>query len=179
MADYFDLIARRESCRDFDPERPIEKEQLVRCLEAARIAPSACNSQPWKYIVVTNPQLLAELKPCVQSMGMNKFVDDCPAMAVIIEEKANLAARTGGRHKDQDYASIDIGLSASQFCYAALEQGLSTCILGWFSEKRIKTLLNIDPDRRVRLLIALGYAKSDKLRTKKRKPLSEMSELRA
>jgi nitroreductase len=175
MSDYFELIQKRESCRDFDA-RPVEKEKLERCVEAARLAPSACNSQPWKYLVVTNPEMVKKLRPMMQDLGMNKFVDACPAFAIVLEEKAKLKVTVSQRFKDQDFAPIDVAFSASQFCYAATEQGLSTCIIGWHNEPKIKEMFNLEKHERVRLILAVGYAKSDKLREKRRKPIEEMSE---
>lgn len=86
-----------------------------------------------------------------------------------------LSERVLKRFKSQDLASIDIGLSVSQFCYAATEQGLSTCILGWQDEARLKKLFDVSGGRRVRLVLAVGYAATDALRTKKRKPIEQMS----
>ena len=174
MSDYFDLIQRRESCRSYDP-KPVEREKLERCVEAARLSPSACNSQPWRYLIVTNPALAEKLRPCVQGLGMNAFADRCPAFAVVLEEKAALKAVVAARFKDQNFAPIDIGLSVSQFCYAATEQGLSTCILGWLNEEKIRTLFELPQGTRVRLVLCVGYASGGALREKKRKPLEAIS----
>lgn len=174
MENYFALIEQRESCRSYT-EQPVEREKLVRCVEAARLAPSACNSQPWRYLVVTNPDLCAKLRPCVQGMGMNKFANGCQAFIVVVEEKATLKETVAMRFKSQDFASIDIGLSVSQLCYAATEQGLSTCILGWLDEKKIKELFGLTEAQRVRLVLCVGYAESDKLRNKVRKSMEDIS----
>jgi nitroreductase len=174
MSDYFDLIKRRESCRNFDPNRPAEREKLERCAEAAWIAPSACNSQPWKYLIVTNPELVQKLRPMMQDLGMNKFVNQCPAFAVVLEEPTRLKVSVSQRFKDQDFAPIDVAFSASQFCYAATEQGLSTCIIGWHNERKIRELFELSKTERVRLILAVGYAASDQLREKKRKPIEDV-----
>ncbi len=173
MEDFMRLALSRESCRDYS-EKPVEREKLVRCLEAARIAPSACNSQPWRFTVVTDPEVLPRLAACVQDAGMNKFASRCPALVVVTEEKANLSAKLGGLVKDQQYAQIDVGLAAAHFCLEAADQGLSTCILGWFSEKRIKDLLALPERARVRLVLCVGYAAREGLREKKRKSLEEI-----
>ncbi len=174
MSDYFDLVKRRESCRDFDPNRPVEKEKLVRCAEAAWIAPSACNGQPWKYLIVTNAELAAKLRPLMTEMGANQFVKNCPAFAVVLQEPTVLKVSLSQRFKDQDFAPIDVAFSASQFCYAATEQGLSTCIIGWHNEQKIKKLFDLPKNTRVRLILAVGYAATDKLRKKHRKPIEEV-----
>ncbi len=174
--DFFELIASRESCRDY-ADRPVEKEKLLKCLEAARIAPSACNSQPWSYTLVTRPELLPPVAKALQDMGMNKFADKAPAFFVVTEEKANLSATVGARLKSQEYASVDIGISVSYLTLAATAQGLSTCIIGWFDENKLKELLDIPGAKRIRLVVAIGYAAGDKLRTKKRKELRGISRI--
>ena len=174
MSDYFDLIKRRESCRNFDPNRPVEKEKLQRCAEAAWIAPSACNGQPWHYLIVTNPELAEKLRPLMMEMNMNKFVKNCPAFAVVLEENTILKVSLSQKFKDQNFAPIDVAFSASQFCYAATEQGLSTCIIGWHNEPKIKELFEIDSVSRVRLVLCVGYAASDELRKKQRKPIDDV-----
>ena len=174
MSDYFELIQRRESCRNFDPNRPVEKEKLQRCAEAAWIAPSACNGQPWHYLIVTNPELAEKLRPLMMELGMNKFVKNCPAFAVVLEENTILKVSLSQKFKDQDFAPIDVAFSASQFCYAATEQGLSTCIIGWHNEQKIRELFSLPKSTRVRLILAIGYAASDTLREKKRKPIEDV-----
>ena len=174
MSDYFDLIQRRESCRNFDPNRPVEKEKLQRCAEAAWIAPSACNGQPWHYLIVTNPELVEKLRPLMMELNMNKFVKNCPAFAVVLEENTILKVSLSQKLKDQDFAPIDVAFSASQFCYAATEQGLSTCIIGWHNEQKVRELFQLPKTTRVRLILAIGYAASDTLREKKRKPIEDV-----
>ena len=93
MKDFFDLIARRESCRNYDPNKKVETEKLVKCIEAARLAPSACNSQPWSFVVVNSPSVSPQVAKCVQGMGMNRFTDNCPAFLIVVEEKATLTAK--------------------------------------------------------------------------------------
>jgi len=172
-ADYFELISHRESCRDYDPARPVEKEKLMRMLEAARLAPSACNSQPWSFRAVSDPKLLPEMRVCAKALGMNRFADRVPAFIAVVEEPARLLARAGGAVFRQDFASIDIGLAVSQLVLAATAQGLSTCILGSFAEDRIRKLLAIPKERRVRLLVCVGYAAKDGVRQKTRKPMEQ------
>ena len=146
---------------------------LIKCVEAARLAPSACNSQPWSFIV-SSGEKAKEVAKCTQKTGMNKFTDDCPAFIVICEEEAKLSARIAGVISKQHYAQIDIGIATTHICYAATEQGLSTCILGWFDEGKLIEVLGVPKNKRIRLVIAVGYAASDELREKKRKALDEI-----
>jgi nitroreductase len=173
---YAELIRRRESCRDY-ADRPVEKEKIVECLEAARLAPSACNSQPWSYIAVLNREKAKAIAKATQGMGMNRFTDRCPAFVIVTEEPANILSWLGGTVKKQRYALIDVGLSVSQFCYTACELGLSTCILGWFDDTALKKIVDVPEGKTIRLVIAVGYAATDKIRPKQRKTLSEISQI--
>ncbi|WP_209702858.1 nitroreductase family protein [Clostridium algifaecis] len=175
MTNFFDLIKQRESCRNY-LSKQVEKEKLVACIEACRIAPSACNGQPWKFIVVNNRELSSKVSECLQDLVMNKFTAKCPAFIIILEEKGDIKARIGETIKNQDYSSIDIGIATAHLCLAATEQGLSTCIMGWFNEKKLKKLLDIPNSKRIRLVVSIGYSADTKLRTKVRKNMAEISQ---
>lgn len=170
---FLELAKTRQSCRSYDKARPVEQEKLLACLEAARLSPSACNSQPYHFTVVTGEQAAA-VGDCTRGLGMNTFTEDVPAFVVISEVPYNLTAGAGARVKGQDYRSVDIGIAVAYFTSEATAQGLSTCILGWFDEKKLQSLLHLS--RPIRLVIAIGYAApGDPLRTKKRKTLDELT----
>lgn len=166
------MASLRESCRNFKTD-PIPKEQLISVIEAARISPSACNSQPW-HLTLAMGEAARRVASCTQELGMNRFTDNCPAFIVISEEPATLSAKLGGAVKNQQYAQMDIGILTAHICYAAQDHGISTCILGWFNEDKLREVIGIQKDRRIRLIVALGYAASDTLRDKKRKALSDI-----
>ena len=174
MDSFFELISKRQSCRSYSGQK-VEREKLEKCIDAARLAPSACNSQPWSFTAVSSDELAPKVAKCLQEMGMNKFTDACPAFIIITEETATLSARLGGKVKNQEYAPIDIGLATAQLCLAATEQGLSTCIIGWFNESALKDLLGIPKAKRIRLVIAVGYAAEEELRQKNRKKLEDIT----
>ena len=171
-----ELIKKRESVRKYE-NRSIEKEKITACIEAARLAPSACNSQPWKIVVVDDPELKEKVagETYSQVVSFNKFVHTAPVILVLVMEKANLSAQIGAVVKKLRYSLIDIGIAAEHICLQAADLGLGTCILGWFNEKPIKKLLNIPSGRKIGLLITLGYPASDIVRNKIRKDLSNMS----
>ena len=173
MSNFFDLVNKRESCRSYS-DKPVGKEQLVKCIEAARLSPSACNSQPWSFVVVNSKTKSPLVAKCTQSMGMNKFTDEAPAFIVVCEENANLSASLGGLVKKQQYAQGDVGIAVASICYAATEQGLSTCILGWFDEKKLIEVLELSKNKRIRLVIAVGYGKNENPRNKSRKAIDEI-----
>ena len=123
-----ELFKIRQSCRNFDAERAVEREKLEKIMQLARLAPSACNSQPYSFVVVTEADLVKSVAKCTQGMGMNRHCSSARAFIVMVEENAGLLAKTSGRLKDQDYASIDMGIVSAHIVLAAAEQGLS-CLL--------------------------------------------------
>lgn len=174
MEEFFELVNKRQSCRKY-LDKPVEKEKLIKCIEAARVAPSACNSQPWHFVVVNNKDLSLKVADCLQDKVMNKFTTQCQTFIIVVEESGNLTSRTGALIKHQDYRSVDIGIAAEHICLAAEQQNLGTCILGWFNEKELKKLLDINKLKRIRLVIAIGYPESDNIRKKVRKGINEIS----
>ncbi len=175
MGPFIELAAKRESCRNFDATRSVEPESLQKIIEIARLTPSACNSQPWHFTVVNSPELSGAVAKCLQSMNMNSFASNCPAFIIVNEEQANLSATVGGKVKNQHYAGYDIGLAVAHICFAASDLGLSTCIIGWFDEPSLKKLTGIASKRKISLVVAVGYATSDKIRNKVRKPVEEIA----
>ena len=169
---FTEIAQTRQSCRSYDAAREVEQEKLDAILESARLAPSACNAQPYHITVCRGDAAKAAAK-AVQGMGMNKFATDCPIMLVVSEAPYNATAALGAKVKDNDYRSIDIGIMTAYLTAEATAQGLSTCILGWLDDKELRRICGID--EKVRLVISLGYAKADdKLRQKKRKNVEEL-----
>jgi nitroreductase len=155
----------------------VEPEKLQRCLEAARLAPSASNSQPWKFVVVDDPELCR--KVAAETVGpmasFNNFTGQAPVLVVITIEKMKMITQIGAYLKQREFALIDIGIAAEHFCLQAAEEGLGTCMLGWFNEKPVKKLLGIPDKKRIGLIITLGYPPGEyPLRDKKRKTMEEM-----
>ena len=106
--DYKKMTETRQSCRAFDPVRTPDRAVLTQVLEAARLAPSACNSQPYHFYVAVDGMARA-VGAATQSLGMNKFAGDCPAFIVVAEQPYNRSAAVGAKLKDQDYRAADIG----------------------------------------------------------------------
>jgi nitroreductase len=171
--DILDLIINRQSDRKYS-DKPVEKEKLERILEAGRMAPSACNAQPWKFIVVNEKELVAKVAEAASAplLGMNTFVAQAPLQIVIVREKPNFTSKIGASIKDKDYSLIDIGIASENICLQAKAEGLGSCMLGWFDEPRVKKLLEIPKDKRVELIITIGYSLSSQ-REKRRKPPEE------
>ena len=170
--DFLKIANTRQSCRSYDESRPVEREKLDAILEAFRLSPSACNGQPY-HLTVCRGDAAREVAAATAGMGMNKFAVQAPVLLVISEAPYVKSAALGAKLKNNDYRSIDIGIAAAYLTAEATAQGLGTCILGWFEDKKVREICHLDAP--VRLVITLGYAKADdKLRTKKRKELSEL-----
>ena len=169
---FTEIALARQSCRVYDETRPVEQEKLEAILEAARLAPSACNGQPYHFTVCSGETAKAVAKAC-GGLGMNKFAVQAPICIVISEMPYLKSAAMGAKVKNNDYRSIDIGIATAYLTAEATAQGLSTCILGWLDDTKIRDICGLSYP--VRLVITLGYAKEgDKLRDKKRKGLTEL-----
>jgi nitroreductase len=165
-----ELINSRQSDRKYS-DKPVEKEKLERIIEAGRMAPSACNAQPWKFIVVTEPKLIGKIAEAASArlIGMNIFVAQAPVLLIVVREKPNFSSKVGGTIKKKDYSLIDIGIASENICIQAKAEGIGTCIIGWFDERILRKLLSIPRSKRVELIITLGYSLSEH-REKRRKP---------
>lgn len=169
---FSEIAKMRQSCRKYDPERAVEEEKLSAVLESARLSPSACNGQPY-HITVCRGESAKQVAKAVTGMGMNRFAADAPVLMVISEEDYVATAAFGAKVKGNDYRSIDIGILAAYITAEAEAQGLSSCILGWLDDKKIREICGLSHP--VRLVITLGYAAAgDKLRDKKRKDMSDL-----
>ena len=169
---FLDIARNRQSCRSYDENRSVEQEKLDAILEALRLAPSACNGQPY-HVTVCRGQAAKDVAAATAGMGLNKFAAQAPVMLVLSEMPYVRTAAMGAKVKGNDYRSIDIGIMTAYLTAEATAQGLSTCILGWLNDEKIRALVGtVTPTR---LVITLGYAgEDDKLRTKKRKELGEI-----
>lgn len=171
--DFIDFVKNRQSVRKY-LDIPVEKEKIERCIEAARLAPSACNAQPWKFIIVDDPEIKNQIadKTSNTLLPLNHFTKQAPVHIVVVMESGNLTSKIGTKIRDKHFPMFDIGIAVEHICLQAVEEGLGTCILGWFNETAVKKLLNIPLTKRVALLITLGYPASDQIKTKNRKPLN-------
>lgn len=176
MSSILEIIKARRSIRDY-LDKPVEREKIMQCLEAARLSPSACNAQPWKFIVVDEPDLKERL--CESAFGgiyrMNIFVKKAPVIIVVISEREKFLAKIGSYLRNTHYYLIDLGIAGEHLILEAAELGLGTCWIGWFDEKQVKVVLHIPQNKKVDILISLGYPKEDKPSPKRRYPLEEIS----
>ena len=170
--DFLTIAKTRQSCRNYDAARAVESEKVQALLDAARLSPSACNGQPYLLTVCTG-ETAKRVAAATTGMGLNKFAADAPVHIVVSEMPYVKSAALGAKLKGNDYRSIDIGIVAAYITARAAELGLSTCILGWLDDKKIREICEVEYP--VRLVITVGYAaEEDTLRPKKRKDMQDL-----
>jgi nitroreductase len=172
---FLDLVRTRQSERRYS-DKPVSREILERALEAARLAPSACNSQPWTFIVVDDPAMRDRLAGAAFSgiYSMNKFAAKAPALLVVVTERSKYVARLGGQMRGVQYSLIDIGIACEHFILQAAEDGVGTCWLGWFNERAAKKVLDLPRSARVDVIISVGYPETPQVRDKNRKRVEDV-----
>lgn len=171
--DFMEIAMQRQSCRSYDEAKAVEPEKLQAVLEAARLAPSACNGQPYQLTVCTGEKA-KEVALLTRGMGgMNKFAVQAPVCIVVSEGAYVRSAALGAKAKGNDYRSMDIGIMVAYLTAEATAQGLASCILGWFDDGKVRAVCGTNSA--TRLVITLGYAaEGDKLRPKKRRDMGEL-----
>ena len=173
IMNFTEIAKTRQSCRSYDENRPVEQEKLDAILEAVRLAPSACNGQPY-HLTVCRGEAAKEAERATQGVGgLNKFAVQAPVAIIISEMPYVKTAALGAKLKNNDYRSIDIGIAAAYLTAEATAQGLGTCILGWLDDQKLRKIAGIDSP--ARLVVLVGYAKEgETLRKKTRKDISEL-----
>lgn len=155
---------------------PVEKEKLSVCLEAARLAPSACNAQPYKFIVVDDPAVKDKLAAAAFSglYSVTRFAARAGALVVVVSRKGKLSAWLGNQVRDTNFRLVDIGIAAEHFVLAAAEQGLGSCWLGWFDAKGAAKALGLPAGCKAEVMLSVGYA-DEAPSARKRKTIGEVS----
>ncbi|MDR1652761.1 MAG: nitroreductase family protein [Prevotellaceae bacterium] len=169
--EFLNLVKLRQSSRAYE-EKAVEREKIELVLEAGRLSPSANNAQSWTFVVANDTEIKNRVADAAYKMG-GAFVRQAPVVIALVAEKPLLISRLGAALKKIDFTSLDMGIAAAHICLQAAETGLGTCMLESFDEKKVKTALNIPDNRRIALLITLGYP-ADKQREKKRKAFDEL-----
>ena len=169
--EYTELIRTRQSVRNYDPNRLIPRMILEKILDAGRIAPSAHNNQPWKFLVITSPVLLEKVKSCYQ----REWIKDAPHILVV------LGLRDQAWNREYDgYNSVetDVAIAMTHIILAAENEGIGTCWIMAYNPGSLKEVLDTDENQRIFGITPLGYPKPDfqKILIKKRKSLEEIVE---
>ncbi|MBN2281742.1 MAG: nitroreductase family protein [Candidatus Marinimicrobia bacterium] len=175
--EFLELVKKRKSTRKYAKE-PVPDEAIEKCLEAARLAPSACNSQPWKFIVVKQQQLRERVvRECFNGVyAINSFVKKANVLIVVVRQKSNYTSSLGGKLREVDFGLIDIGIACDHLTLQAEEMGIGSCWIGWFNEKALKKILDVSKKDKIDIVLSLGYPEEDYIKPKKRKTLEETRE---
>ncbi len=174
--EFLELVSKRESVRKYTGEN-VKISDLEKIVQAGRLSPSACNSQPWSYIVVSGGKTLENLKKAVQYFGTNGFTEKAGALIVILGEKSSYPERVVQAICGRVFSDIDIGITVANMALEATSLELGTCILGGFNEAKVKTAVGIsEKDKRnVKLVLAVGVPENTTPREKNRKQLTEIA----
>lgn len=170
------LQKARESCRIYS-DQPVSREILTHLVDVARLSPSACNSQPWHFILVDEPEARAKLVEALEDEGLNgcPWGSRVPAFLILCEEEAHLNPGVGEHYGSQHFAQMDIGMAAMALCLEAASLGLGACMIGTMNQKKLHQAFGIPEERPARLIITVGYpAKEGEPRKKIRKNLEEI-----
>ena len=161
-----DIALQRYSCRAYLP-RPVEPEKLEAVLEAARIAPSACNRQPWLFLVVDDPQA----RRWVIESYDREWIKSAPVFIIAF----GLHEQAWSRPADgKDHTDVDLSIAIEHICLAAVEQGLATCWVCNFDPEIIRNRFNAPDNCEPIAIIPLGYPADGPVPEKKRKSLGEI-----
>lgn len=171
---FMEMVGKRRSTRKYQ-KRPVQREVLERCLEAARLAPSACNSQPWSFMVVDTEPMQTKVAQAAFAgiYAMNNFAATAPVLIVVLTERSKFIAALAGRFRGVQYSLIDIGIACAFISLAAEAEGVGTCLLGWFDEQAVKNVLGLPGNVKIDIMISMGYSAEDESAVKMRKPPQE------
>lgn len=170
------LVKNRRSIRRY-LERPVEREKILACIEAARLAPSADNVQPWRFLIIDDPELKAKFAQEVFSgiYFISKFAAKAPVLIMILGRLDIIANRIGKQIQNIHFYLIDIGIAGEHIVLQAEELGLGSCWIGWFNIRKARKFLKIPRKYKIVSLMAMGYYEKRPTREKKRKELEEIA----
>ena len=170
------LVKARRSIRHY-LDKPVEREKILDCIEAARLAPSADNVEPWRFLIIDDPELKARFAKKVFSgiYFISKFASQAPVLIMILARLDIIANRIGKQIQGVHFYLIDIGIAGEHIVLAAEELGLGTCWVGWFNSRKARKFFNIPRKYKIVSLMAMGYYEKKPSHEKKRKKLEEIA----
>lgn len=166
--DFIELVNNRYSCRKY-ADRKVEKETLLQVLEAARLDPSACNKQPWRFYVVSAEPLRQRICECYD----REWVKSAPAFIVAVGNHDEAWHRS---FDNKDHTDVDLSIATEHICLAATSLGLGTCWICHFNPELCKEVLNLDANQEPIAIIPIGYPENENIPEKKRKSIDEIVE---
>ena len=171
------LMKQRRSCRLYDARRPVPREAVEKCVEAARLAPSACNKQPWHFVVIDEPQVLTAMREQAKLPGLSHpWWESVPVFVAFCVRLDLLTHRVAPAFSGIPYYLLDMGIAGEHFVLAAESLGLGTCWIGWFKENVVRSILGVPRSVRIVSLLTLGWPaeQAQNSDAKSRKPAAEI-----
>ncbi|HUV09078.1 MAG TPA: nitroreductase family protein [Spirochaetia bacterium] len=166
---FYELIAGRESIRDYDPQRPVNPAVLDRILEAGRLAPSAANRQPWRFFLVSSKKMLEKVRPCYPT----DWFQNAPHILVVLGKEDE-----AWRRSSDSYCALqtDLAIAMDHMILAAENEGVGTCWIAAFKPDILYRALSVRENERIFTITPLGYPKRGfvKKGSKQRKPFGEV-----
>ena len=172
---FTELVSRRYSVRKFSSDA-VPRDMIEKCLEAARLAPSACNCQPWSFYVADTPEIRDKIAKAAFSgiYGMNAFARKAPVLIAVVTERSGYAARLGGSLRGVQFSLIDVGIACDHLTLCATELGIGSCWLGWFNAKAVADELGLPKRTQIDTMLALGYPEGEPPQRKTRRDLEDI-----
>ncbi|MBQ8427335.1 MAG: nitroreductase family protein [Clostridia bacterium] len=173
MFDNFkNLVFARQSCREFS-DKQIERDKLDKIMELSMLAPSACNSQPWKMVCAVQKDSVKAVCECLQEKGHNKFLDGAKAYVAVINKNATLKDTVQSKFDRNRFVKYDVGELVAYITLSAKSLGIDSCIIGWMNEEKLASVLGLEQNEKCEIVVALGYSDIP-TREKKRKDKEEI-----
>ncbi len=169
--EYSDLIKSRESIRNYDPEKPVPKEILEKILDAGRYAPSACNIQPWKFLVISSSTVLEKVRACYNKA----WFKDAPHILIIVGFRDQAWVRG---YDGYNSIETDLAIAMTHLILAAENEGIGTCWIEAYNPAILREALKLKDGQVIFGITPLGYQRPGfrKVMNKQRKPLGEIVE---
>lgn len=152
-----DLVKQRQSCRGFS-DKEIEREKLDKIIDTARLAPSACNSQPWKMVCAVQNDSVKAVCECLQEKGHNKFLNSAKAYIAVVNKNAKLKETIESKFDRNRFVKYDVGELIAYITLTAKSLGIDSCIIGWVNEQKLSQVLALEENEKCEIVVALGYS---------------------
>ncbi len=168
--DFSKLINNRYSCRDYDRNHTVTRDTLTSIIEAARLAPSACNKQPWTFIIVDDLCDVSDRQAIIESYN-RQWLKSAPAFIVACGDHSQAWHR---QDDGKDHTDVDLSIAIEHICLAATNVSLCTCWVCNFDTEKLVNGLNIPSHLEPIAIIPIGYPATDNIPAKNRKNIHEI-----
>lgn len=175
MTPFQRLVSQRRSIRRY-LDQNVDREKILTCIEAARLAPSADNVQPWRFLIIDDSQVKQAFSKEAFSgiYFISRFAAKAPVLILILARLDIIANRIGKQIQGIHYYFIDIGIAGEHIVLQAEELGLGTCWIGWFNIRRTRKFFKIPRKYKIVSLLSMGYYEKKPTREKKRREMEEI-----